>query len=203
MLCRAGQCVYWPGIGAQVETKARQCQACEVHAPSQPTEVLQLTPPQYSLQQMGGSIPVRRWLTSPTQTGSRLAGGGTHFRGGHQLPPRHCFPSLLQETRLPRGVVVRRRHRPPQTRVHRLLRRLVPRVKDLLGTLRLSDGRSEAKVQSANWLLKGNISPWGSVASDGVARTLMQHVNTPLHLDDHYTNSPPANSESEQKCTGH
>ena len=51
MLRRARQTVYWPGIEGDLQFHRTSCEACNTHAPSQPSEALVLTPaPDYPFQ---------------------------------------------------------------------------------------------------------------------------------------------------------
>ncbi|XP_063608773.1 uncharacterized protein K02A2.6-like [Penaeus indicus] len=153
----------------QVEQKCRQCQICEVHAPSQPKEELIPTPPpQYLFQQVAADLfhldgnlyiayadrltssclitTFRQWFRRLGIPEELSCDGGTNLTS-HES--RCFFSTWCVKLRISSAHYAQ------------------------------SNGRTEAAVKSAKRLLRGNISRGGSLDTD-ITRALMQYLNTPL-----------------------
>ncbi|KAG0722100.1 hypothetical protein GWK47_045094 [Chionoecetes opilio] len=183
MLRRARQSVYWPDINAEVEQKRRQCQVCEVNAPSSPAEPLLPTPPpKYPFQQavvdlfqlagqmyvayadrLTGWLEVEHLPTSSTST--RLV---STFRRWFR---RFGIPEVLSCDGGTNLVSEENRTFLSAWRVQlRVSSAHYPQ----------SNGRAEAAVKSAKRLPSGNTGHGGSLDSDAAATAILQYLNTPL-----------------------
>ena len=183
MLRRARQSVYWPGIDAEVEQKRRQCQVCETHAPSQPTEPLLPTPPpQFPFQQVVADLFQLEGNTyiayADRLTGwlevDHLSGGATTSRLLTSFRRWFTKFGIPEELSCDGGTNL------TSHEARKFFSDWCVSLRISSAHYAQSNGRAEAAVKSAKRMLRGNLTPGGSLDTDGIARALLQYHNTPL-----------------------
>ena len=183
MLRRARQTVYWPGLEGDLQYHRSTCDACNTHAPSQPSEPLILTPaPEFPFQQTVADlfqINGQQYLAYA----DRLTGWleVAHF------PNDATSNRLMQQFRL----YFARSGAPEEISTdggtNLVSEDMCKFFQDWGVNMRISsayypqsNGRAEAAVKAAKRLLMMNTGPGGSLNTDRVSAALLQYLNTPL-----------------------
>ena len=183
MLRRARQAVYWPGIEGDLQHHRSSCATCNTHAPSQPHEPLELTPPpEYPFQQTvidlcqlnGHAYLVYADRLTGWLEVAHLADGATSGAIMDQLRRYFTRWGAPEQLSMDGGTNL------GSADMRAFLERWGVKVRLSSAHYPQSNGRAEAAVKSAKRTLRDNTSGDGGLDNDRVSLALLQYLNTPL-----------------------
>ncbi|XP_064089962.1 uncharacterized protein LOC135203965 [Macrobrachium nipponense] len=183
MLRRARQSVYWPGIEGDLQHRLAQYTSYDEHAPSLPPEEMIHTPP--------GEYPFQQVVADMFQIegniymiyADRLTGWleVAHFPcGAMSNKISNHFRSYFSRWGAPEQISTDGGTNLASEEMVAFFTRWGVKVRLSSAHYPQSNGRAEAAVKSAKWLLRENMSKGGALESDKTALATLQYLNTPL-----------------------
>lgn len=183
MLRRARHSVYWPGIEGDLQHYRSNCTSCEIHSPSLPAEIMELTPPP--------DYPFQSTVVDMFQLeGHMYMAYADRLTGWIEVAH---FPNGTNSTKL--KTIIRRyftRWGAPEQismdggtnlvseEMATFFRRWGVSVRISSAHYPQSNGRAEAAVKTAKRIIRANTGGGGSLDSDKTSIAILQYLNTPL-----------------------
>jgi hypothetical protein len=183
MKSRANECIYWPGLNADIQRKRNGCITCNRIAPSQAREPLNLLPfPDY---------PFQHICMDAFQLGKyhyvavvdKFSGWLIVFDFKHDPKSKNivdCLRSVFKAFGTPEKLFTDGGTPFQAGEMKTFLSNWKVDQITSSASYPQGNGRAELAVKSAKRILRDNLAPNGSLNTDAAARALLQYRNTPL-----------------------
>ena len=183
MLRRARHSVYWPGIEGDLNHHRSRCSSCDAHSPSQPAEVMEMTPaPEYPFQQTVMDLFQLEGHTYMAYC-DRLTGWLeiAHFpNGSSSAKIMTRLRSYFNRWGAPEQLSTDGGTNLVSEEMMAFYRRWKVGIRLSSAHYPQSNGRAEAAVKSAKRIIRSSIGGAGSLDNDKVSLAILQYLNTPL-----------------------